>query len=88
MEARLLERGKTSGRADDNAAAIKKRFATYRAETMPVVGYYAQLGLVHTCVATAGARGGRGHLCAVGGGRGGWVAHASRGHGVRREATV
>lgn len=47
MEARLLERGKSSGRSDDNAAAIKKRFVTYRAETLPVVGYYSQLGLVH-----------------------------------------
>jgi hypothetical protein len=26
MEARLLERGKTSGRSDDNAESIKKRF--------------------------------------------------------------
>jgi UMP-CMP kinase len=26
MEARLLERGKTSGRADDNIASIKKRY--------------------------------------------------------------
>lgn len=53
MEARLLERGKTSGRADDNAGAIQKRFATFRAETMPIVGYYAQLGAVHTCGASA-----------------------------------
>lgn len=28
MEARILERGKTSGRVDDNVAAIKKRFRT------------------------------------------------------------
>mmetsp|Transcript_2102 Transcript_2102/g.5311 ORF Transcript_2102/g.5311 Transcript_2102/m.5311 type:complete len:190 (-) Transcript_2102:184-753(-) len=48
MEARLLERGKSSGRADDNAESIKKRFHTYRAETMPVVQFFAQLGLVHT----------------------------------------
>ena len=35
MEERLLERGKTSGRSDDNAASIRKRFATFRDETMP-----------------------------------------------------
>lgn len=50
MEARLLERGKSSGRADDNAASIKKRFATYSQETLPVLQYYEQVR----------ARGGRG----------------------------
>ena len=30
LEARLLERGKSSGRADDNIASIKKRFRTYQ----------------------------------------------------------
>lgn len=39
-------RSKSSGRADDNEASIKKRFQTYRAQTMPVVEYYDQLGLV------------------------------------------
>ena len=29
MEARILGRGKTSGRVDDNRAAIQKRFRTY-----------------------------------------------------------
>lgn len=29
MTARLLERGKTSGRSDDNLTAILKRFRTY-----------------------------------------------------------
>ena len=37
MTSRLLKRGETSGRADDNAETIKKRFATFRNETMPVV---------------------------------------------------
>ena len=37
MEARLLERGKTSGRSDDNMEAIKKRFVTFQMESMPVV---------------------------------------------------
>ncbi|OAA43240.1 uridylate kinase [Metarhizium rileyi] len=40
MEARLLERGKTSGRADDNADSIRKRFRTFVDTSMPVVDYY------------------------------------------------
>ncbi|TFK26365.1 UMP-CMP kinase [Coprinopsis marcescibilis] len=38
---RLLERGKTSGREDDNVESIKKRFRTYKADTMPVIEYYS-----------------------------------------------
>lgn len=34
-EARILERGKTSGRADDNAEAIRKRLATFKEEAKP-----------------------------------------------------
>ncbi|BGO92220.1 hypothetical protein NBRC10512_000952 [Rhodotorula toruloides] len=37
---RLLERGKTSGRDDDNAESIKKRFQTFVNTSMPVVDYY------------------------------------------------
>ncbi|GBG31774.1 Adenylate kinase [Hondaea fermentalgiana] len=37
---RILERGKSSGRSDDNAVAIKKRLATFRNETMPIVEYF------------------------------------------------
>lgn len=40
MEARLLNRGKTSGRADDNAESIRKRFATFVETSMPVVNYF------------------------------------------------
>jgi UMP-CMP kinase len=40
MEARLLERGKTSGRADDNAESIRKRFRTFVETSMPVVNHY------------------------------------------------
>merc|ERR1712187_888187 len=46
MEARLLERGKTSGRSDDNIEAIKKRFKTYQDETMPIIKKYEEQGLV------------------------------------------
>ena len=41
MERRLLERGKTSGRADDNADSIRKRFRTFVDTSMPVVDHYA-----------------------------------------------
>ena len=37
---RLLNRGKTSGRADDNYETIKKRLQVYQAETKPVCTYY------------------------------------------------
>ena len=37
MEARLLERGKTSNRADDNIDSIKKRFFTFTSQSVPVV---------------------------------------------------
>ena len=40
MEERLLRRGETSGRADDNAESIKKRFQTYLEKTMPVIEHY------------------------------------------------
>ncbi|KAH0445939.1 hypothetical protein IEQ34_025227 [Dendrobium chrysotoxum] len=40
MLTRLLERGKTSGRADDNVESIKKRFRTFVDTSMPVVDYY------------------------------------------------
>ena len=37
MIQRILERSKTSGRNDDNIEALKKRFATFRNETMPII---------------------------------------------------
>lgn len=46
MEARLLERGKTSGRADDNEESIRKRFRTFVETSMPVVDYYEKQGRV------------------------------------------
>lgn len=44
MEARLLERGKTSGRADDNEESIRKRFRTFVETSMPVVDYFEKQG--------------------------------------------
>lgn len=37
---RLLERGKTSGRADDNLETIKERLAVYHEQTRPIDDYY------------------------------------------------
>jgi UMP-CMP kinase len=46
MEQRLLDRGKTSGRADDNIDSIKKRFKTFLEQSMPVVEYFSGQGKV------------------------------------------
>ncbi|ODQ79731.1 hypothetical protein BABINDRAFT_49115, partial [Babjeviella inositovora NRRL Y-12698] len=40
MLERLLERGKSSGRADDNIESIKKRFRVFIETSMPVVDYF------------------------------------------------
>jgi len=40
MTKRLLKRGETSGRSDDNEEIIKKRFETAQKETMPIVEHY------------------------------------------------
>lgn len=40
MTERLINRGKTSGRADDNAESIKKRFKTFVDTSMPVVDHF------------------------------------------------
>lgn len=37
MEQRILERGKTSGRPDDNIETLKKRFKVYDNETKPII---------------------------------------------------
>jgi UMP-CMP kinase len=46
MQERLLNRGKTSGRSDDNAESIKKRFKTFVETSMPVVEYFEKEGKV------------------------------------------
>jgi UMP-CMP kinase len=52
MERRLLERGKTSGRTDDNAESIRKRFKVFEETSMPVVEYFDKQGRVVKVVAT------------------------------------
>eukprot|EP00899_Mesostigma_viride_P017523 jgi/Mesvir1/25772/Mv01945-RA.5 len=44
MQQRLLKRGETSGRADDNLETIKKRFDTFNESSMPVAHRYEQQG--------------------------------------------
>ncbi|KAH7162716.1 uridylate kinase [Dactylonectria estremocensis] len=46
METRLLKRGETSGRSDDNAESIRKRFRTFVETSMPVVDYFNKEGKV------------------------------------------
>jgi len=46
MLQRLVERGKTSGREDDNVEVIKKRFRVFEDASMPVVDYYRKLNKV------------------------------------------
>jgi adenylate kinase len=41
---RLLERGKTSGRSDDNMETIKKRIDVYNTQTKPVMEFYKAEG--------------------------------------------
>jgi len=41
---RLVNRGLTSGRSDDNEEVAQKRIKEYRAKTEPVANYYASFG--------------------------------------------
>lgn len=43
---RILERGKTSGRSDDNRKSLEKRFETYRVSTKPIIEHYKKQNLV------------------------------------------
>ena len=44
LEGRLLERGKSSGRSDDNIDTIRKRFQTHKAESLPIIQYFENNG--------------------------------------------
>ena len=54
MQERLLDRGKSSGRADDNAESIEKRFKVFEETSMPVVDYFEKEGKVEKIPATEG----------------------------------
>ncbi|XP_035577025.1 adenylate kinase isoenzyme 1 isoform X4 [Canis lupus dingo] len=64
MTQRLLKRGETSGRVDDNEETIKKRLETYYKATEPVIAFYEKRGIVRkssgavspACVALYGSR--------------------------------
>ncbi|CAJ1071917.1 UMP-CMP kinase isoform X1 [Xyrichtys novacula] len=45
---RCLERGKNSGRTDDNRESLEKRIQTYLQSTRPIITQYQKLGKVHT----------------------------------------
>ena len=47
LRARLLERAKIEGRADDTPEGIEKRLKIYQEETAPIIGYYEPRGYVH-----------------------------------------
>ena len=43
---RVLKRGESSGRSDDNIESLTKRFNTYMDHTIPVIRFYEEKGLV------------------------------------------
>lgn len=58
MVRRLLERGRTSGRVDDNEESIRKRLHTFQESTLPVIEHYQTSGRVrkvhiHDCYSCA-----------------------------------
>lgn len=52
MMERLMKRGETSGRADDNVESIRKRFRTFVETSMPVVDKFEKEGRVVNVKAT------------------------------------
>jgi len=44
---RLLERGKISGRSDDNETVIRNRLKEYREKTIPVLTFFEEKGIYH-----------------------------------------
>ena len=43
LKKRIAIRAKTSGRSDDNAESLLKRFDTFEKETMPIIKYYESI---------------------------------------------
>ena len=43
LTTRLIERGKHSGRVDDNIESIKKRLVLFHEKTAPVVEHYSEI---------------------------------------------
>lgn len=51
--ARLLKRGATSGRSDDNETVIRNRLREYSEKTVPVLRFYEERGICRTIDGTA-----------------------------------
>ncbi|KAG7277406.1 hypothetical protein CRUP_033361 [Coryphaenoides rupestris] len=51
---RCLERGKSSGRTDDNRESLQKRLQTYLQSTRPIIERYEKQGKVRTVDASRG----------------------------------
>ncbi|MCE8165593.1 adenylate kinase [Porphyromonas gingivalis] len=49
---RLLNRGKISGRSDDNIETIRKRLEVYANETAPLVDFFTRKNVLHNVVGT------------------------------------
>lgn len=47
MKKRILKRGETSGRSDDNEETLKTRIQVFFEETMPVIEHYKKLGKLY-----------------------------------------
>lgn len=56
MVKRLMKRGETSGRSDDNEETIKKRLDLYYKATEPVIAFYENRGIVRKVRMTAGKK--------------------------------
>eukprot|EP00668_Euglena_longa_P032382 GGOE01041698.1.p1 GENE.GGOE01041698.1~~GGOE01041698.1.p1 ORF type:complete len:418 (-),score=139.55 GGOE01041698.1:338-1555(-) len=55
MFKRMVDRGATSGRADDNEATARKRIANHHAKSVPCIEYYRSQGLLYDVDASAEA---------------------------------
>lgn len=65
MLERLLLRGESSGRSDDNEATIRKRFRTHIDESLPAVEALERRGLVRRIAAEAPVEDVFQHVCAA-----------------------
>ena len=54
MIERIIERAKTSGRTDDNPESLKKRFAVFKGESLPIVEHFEAKGKVRKVDALGG----------------------------------
>ena len=62
---RLINRRKTSGRADDNAETIAKRLGVYHSQTMPLIEWYEKEGLRNAVKGYGSLEEINANLCAV-----------------------